>query len=78
MDKNETRASQIRELVTAYGELLEQFPELTESNFGLFYQNGRIAYLDLDAFAQQTKVVDEEDGEEKSLAEIKQNIDKNN
>lgn len=76
MDNKEQRASDIRELVTKYGDLLEEFPELTKSNFGLFYQNGRIAYLDLDAFAEQTKVVTEEDGEEKSLADLKENIDK--
>jgi hypothetical protein len=58
--------------------MIEDYPELTKGNFGLFYQNGRIAFLDLDAFAKQTTLVTEEGGEEKTLEEIKQNIDKTN
>ena len=45
-------------------------------NFGLFYQEGRLSLVDLDAFAKSTKVRLSENGEEKNLAEVKKEVDK--
>jgi len=45
-------------------------------NFALFYQHGRLGYMDLNAFAESTKVRLEQDGEEKTLTEIQKDIDK--
>ena len=45
-------------------------------NFGLFYQHGRLGFVDLDAFANSTKMKINEDGKEQTLTEYKNNIDK--
>lgn len=65
----------IKELVNVMGQFIEQHEALQKLNFGLYYQHGRIGFVDLDAFAKATKVATE-DGSEKTLAELKQDIDK--
>jgi len=66
----------IQRLVSDVGEVIDKHPEMKGLNFGLFYQHGRIGYVDLDAFARSTKIKLTEDGEEQTLTELKQNIDK--
>jgi len=67
---------EVKELVSKVGALIDSYPHLKVKNFGLFYQQGRLGYMDLDVFAQATKVRTEENGEEKNLAELKKEIDK--
>lgn len=66
----------VKSLITDISSYIDKYPSLKEKNFGLFYQHGRLGYIDLDAFAETTKVTTEEGGEEKSLAELKNELDK--
>lgn len=66
----------IKDLVAQLGDYIAGKPVLAEKNFALYYQHGRIGFVDLDAFAQTTKVALEENGEQKSLADIQNSIDK--
>lgn len=70
------QASGIRELVSELSSIIDKHEDLKQLNFGLFYQHGRLAYVDLDHFANTVKAKLEVDGEEKSLTELKQEIDK--
>lgn len=69
--------SDIKDIVSQMGDIIAQHPTIKDMNFGLFYQHGRIGFVDLDAFAQSTKARLNVDGEEKSLTELKEDIDKN-
>jgi len=66
----------IKDIVAGMSALIDEHPKLKDMNFSLFYQHGRIGFVDLDAFAESTKVRLEEDGEEKTLTEIQNDIDK--
>jgi hypothetical protein len=48
----EEAAKDIQGLVTAVSKLIANHPILAEKNFGLYYQHGRLGYIDLDAFAK--------------------------
>ena len=82
MDKKEKEpdfseyTNEIKDLVTKVGDIIEAIPSFKDRNFGLFYQHGRLGYVDLDAFASSTKAKLNVDGEEKTLAEIKKDVDK--
>lgn len=69
--------SDIKDIVSQMGNIIERYPKIKDMNFGLFYQHGRIGFVDLDAFAQSTKARLNVDGEEKSLTELKEDIDRN-
>lgn len=69
------KAEAIRAMFSKVDEIIQDSP-LKDMNFGLFYQNGRLSLMDLDAFAESTKVRLEKDGEEKSLTELTKDIDK--
>ena len=71
----EEKAEAIRAMFSKVDEIIQDSP-LKDMNFGLFYQNGRLSLMDLDAFAESTKVRLEKDGEEKSLTELTKDIDK--
>ena len=71
----EEKAEAIRAMFSKVDEIIQDSP-LKDMNFGLFYQDGRLSLMDLDAFAESTKVRLEQDGEEKSLTELTKNIDK--
>ena len=73
---NDTHMDQVKQLVGDVGELINKYSELKDMNFGLFYQHGRLGFVDLDAFAESTKARLEADGEEKTLTELKKDIDK--
>ena len=60
----------VRNFVADVGTVLAKYPELGKVNFGLFYQNGRLGFIDLDAFAKSITAKTEENGEEKTLEEI--------
>ncbi len=66
----------VKSLIADISGYITKYPSLQEKNFGLFYQHGRLGFIDLDAFAKSTKVTTEENGEEKSLAELKNELDK--
>lgn len=66
----------IKNLVANVSSLIDEQIELKDMNFGLFYQHGRLGFVDLDAFANSTKMKVNEDGEEQTLTEYKNNIDK--
>jgi len=66
----------VKEIIAEISKLIDSHPNLQNKNFGLFYQHGRLGFLDLDAFAENTKVTTEQDGEEKSLAELQNELDK--
>lgn len=74
--KYEDHMNSIKELVSKVSDIIDADKELNSMNFGLFYQHGRLGFVDLDAFAQSTKVRLEENGEEKNLAEIQKEVDK--
>ena len=83
-EKNETQSvdyselvSDIQDIVSKLGNIIDEHPNLKDKNFGLFYQHGRIGFMDLDAFAESTKARINEDDEEKTLTEIAKEIDKN-
>lgn len=69
--------SDIRDIVAKMGALIDEHPKVKDMNFGLFYQHGRLGFIDLDAFAESTKAKLNIDGEEKSLTELQKDIDKN-
>lgn len=69
--------SEIKDLVSEVSKVIDNHPEFQDKNFGLFYQHGRLGYIDLDRFAESTKAKVNVDGEEKTLAEIKKDIDRN-
>lgn len=77
MEKEQWNKDTIRNLIATLSEAIEKDETLKEMNFGLFYQHGRLGFVDLDAFAKSTKVKLNEDSEEKSLEELKEELDKN-
>lgn len=70
------RVSEIKDLVQDVSTAIDKYPKLRELNFGLFYQNGRLGFMDLDAFAKSTKAKINVDGEEKTLTELQNDIDR--
>ncbi len=72
-----TNISDIKDIVAQMSSIIDANPTLRNMNFGLFYQHGRVGFVDLDAFASSTKARIKEDGEEKTIAEIAEDIDKN-
>lgn len=68
--------NKIKDLISKVSNLIESNEELQKMNFGLFYQHGRLGFVDLDAFAKSTKVKIEENGEEKTLTDLTQKIDR--
>lgn len=66
----------VRSLVSELATVIDKYDDLKKMNFGIFYQNGRIGFMDLDAFAETTKVKLDADGEEKSLTEVKERLNK--
>ena len=75
-NKYEKHMETIKDLVTNVSSLIDAKPDLKEMNFGLFYQHGRLGFVDLDAFANSTKMKINEDGKEQTLTEYKNDIDK--
>ncbi len=72
-----TNISDVKDIVAQISSIIDAHPTLKDMNFGLFYQHGRIGFVDLDAFAASTKARLNMDGEEKTIAEIAEDIDKN-
>ena len=66
----------IKDLVAKVTSFIDEHSNLKDMNFGLFYQHGRLGFVNLDAFAESTKARLNVDGKEKSLAELKKDIDK--
>ncbi len=64
----------VRNFVTDVDNVLAKYPELVKMNWALFYQEGRLGFVDLDAFAKSVTARVEIDGEEQTLEEI---VDKN-
>lgn len=52
----ETAAKDIQELVTAVSKIISNHQALVDKNFGLYYQHGRLGYIDLDAFAKSVNL----------------------
>ena len=75
-NKYEKHMGTIKDLVANVSSLIDAKPDLKEMNFGLFYQHGRLGFVDLDAFANSTKMKINEDGKEQTLTEYKNDIDK--
>lgn len=69
--------SDIQNVVSKLSTIIDEYPNLKDKNFGLFYQHGRIGFMDLDAFAESTKARINEGDEEKTLTEIAKDVDKN-
>lgn len=68
----------VKDLITQLSTLINNDSKLKDMNFGLFYQHGRLGFVDLDIFAKTTKAKLTEDGEEKTLTEMQKEIDKDN
>jgi len=66
----------VRQLVADVSSLIDGSETLRNMNFGLFHQHGRVGFVDLDAFAESTKLRLTPDGEEQTLTEMKNSIDK--
>lgn len=71
------QVSIIKDIIGELSSIIDKHEELKEMNFGLFHQHGRLAFVDLDHFADKVKVKLDGDSEEKSLTELKKEIDKN-
>lgn len=50
--KYEDIQKDIRDLVAAVSDIIKSHDKLKDKNFGLFYQHGRLGYVDLDMFAK--------------------------
>ena len=75
-NKYEKHMETIKDLVANVSSLIDTKPDLKEMNFGLFYQHGRLGFVDLDVFANSTKMKINEGGKEQTLTEYKNDIDK--
>lgn len=75
MNENMNHMDDVRAMVAKVSDIIQD-SSLKDMNFGLFYQHGRLGFVDLDAFAESTKVRLEQDGEEKTLTELTNDIDK--
>lgn len=64
----------IQSMVTAVSQIIDNHEKMKEKNFCLYYQHGRLGYLDLDEFA---KSVDVKGMQEKMQAETEKELDKN-
>ena len=64
----------IQGMVTAVSQIIDNHEKMKEKNFCLYYQHGRLGYLDLDEFA---KSVDVKGMQEKMQAETEKELDKN-
>ena len=53
-------ANQVQEMVTAISEIINKYPTLAKKNFGLYYQHGRLGYMDLDMFAEKIKIAEKQ------------------
>jgi len=60
---NEQFDKSIMELVTHFGEYIDNNETLKSKNFGLFHKDGQLSFLDLDAFDQTAKRVKQEQEE---------------
>ena len=63
----------IQKLVSAVSDVIKEHPLLAAQNFGLFYQHGRLGYLDLDIMESRLKEV----LAKKNETEDEENIDTN-
>lgn len=63
----------IQKLVSAVSDVIKEHPLLATKNFGLFYQHGRLGYLDLDIMENRLK----EELAKKNETEDEENIDTN-
>lgn len=68
----------VKTLIAELGNLIDKSATLKDMNFGVFYQHGRLGFVDLDAFAESTKIRLTPDGEEKTLTEMQKSVDKEN
>ena len=50
----------VMELIKTFAEIIEKDEELNKLNFALFYKDGQVSYLDLNAFSETAKRVKEE------------------
>lgn len=64
----------IQGMVTAVSQIINNHEKIKDKNFCLYYQHGRLGYLDLDEFA---KNVDVKGIQEKINTESKKELDKN-
>lgn len=64
----------IQGMVTAVSQIISNHEKIKDKNFCLYYQHGRLGYLDLDEFA---KNVDVKGIQEKINTESKKELDKN-
>lgn len=64
----------IQGMVTAVSQIISNHEKIKDKNFCLYYQHGRLGYLDLDEFA---KNVDVKGMQEKINTESKKELDKN-
>lgn|SRR5574344_1167528 len=62
----------IQQFVTGVSAMLDNHPLLKNKNFGLFYQHGRLGYVDLDLFAKNIDIdkLTKKAKEEKSIDKI--------
>ena len=64
----------IQSLVAAVSQTISNHEKIKDKNFCLYYQHGRLGYLDLDEFA---KSIDVKGMQEKINTESKKELDKN-
>lgn len=76
IDDYSEQVSSIKEIIAELSTIIDAHADLKEMNFGLFYQHGRLAFVDLDHFAKTVKAKLSVDGEEKDLTELQKEIDK--
>lgn len=64
----------IQSMVAAVSQIISNHEKMKDKNFCLYYQHGRLGYLDLDEFA---KNIDVKGMQEKINTESKKELDKN-
>lgn len=64
----------IQSMVAAVSQIISSHEKMKDKNFCLYYQHGRLGYLDLDEFA---KNIDVKGMQEKINTENKKELDKN-
>lgn len=64
----------IQSVVAAVSQIISDHEKMKDKNFCLYYQHGRLGYLDLDEFA---KNIDVKGMQEKINTESKKELDKN-
>jgi hypothetical protein len=66
----------VQSMIMAVSQIIDNHPNLKERNFGLYYQHGRLGYVDLDAFAESVDLDAIKKAREEKITEDENTLDK--